>query len=140
MPETKNFMTDPSISRDLVENAMDAVQQAVQYIFDNQPAVPFHPTTDLLSLDENEQEQIRRGEEANYRGRPAMSALSFCLTSAISLLAIAHSLIDQPDVLSPVERDQLWKKLATETKVAGRAAYRAALILSDPGAEDGAYL
>jgi hypothetical protein len=32
------------------------------------------------------------------------------------------------------------KKLAAETKVAGRAAYRAALILSDPGAENGAYL
>ena len=69
-----------------------------------------------------------------------MSALSFCLTSAISVLAIAHSLVDQPDTLSPVERDQLWKKLAAETKVAGRAAYRAALILSDPGADDGAFL
>lgn len=119
---------------------MDAVQRVVHHVLENQPAVPFHPTTDLLSLDENEQEQIRRGEDANYRGRPTMSALSFCLTSAISLLAIAHSLVDQPDVLSPIERDQLWKKLAAETKVAGRAAYRAALILSDPGAENGAYL
>lgn len=133
-------MTDPSISRDLIENAMDAVERVVHYIFDNQPAVPFHPTTDLLSLDENEQERIRHGEQANYRARPTMSALSFCLTSAISVLAIAHSLIDQPDTLSPVERDQLWKKLAAETKVAGRAAYRAALILSDPCAEDGAFL
>jgi hypothetical protein len=133
-------MTDPSISRDLVENAMDAVQQIVHHVFDDQPAVPFHASTDLLSLGENEQDQIRRWEEANYRCRPTMSALSFCLTSAISLLAIAHSLVDQPDVLSPVERDQLWKKLAAETKVAGRAAYRAALILSDPGAENGAYL
>lgn len=133
-------MIEPPISRDLIEDAMDAVQHAVHSIFSEQPAVPFHPTTDLLSLDEKEQEQIRRGEEANYRGRPTMSALSFCLTSAISLLAIAHSLTDQPEVLSPLERDQLWKKLAAETKVAGRAAYRAALILSDPGAEAGTYL
>ena len=133
-------MIEPALSRDLIENAMDAVQEAVHSIFSDQPAVPFHPTTDLLSLGEKEQEQIRRHEEANYRGRPTMSALSFCLTSAISLLAIAHSLVDQPEVLSPVERDQLWKKLAAETKVAGRAAYRAALILSDPGAEQGSYL
>lgn len=129
-------MIDPSISRELIENAMEAVQQAVHYIFDDQPVVPFHPTTDLLSLAETEQKQILRGEQANYRGRPTLSALSFCLTSAVSLLAIAHSLIDQPEVLSPVEREQLWKKLAAETKMAGRAAYRAALILSDPGAEN----
>ena len=128
-------MIDPSISRGLIENAMGAVEQAVDYIFNDEPAVPFHPTTDLLSLSPIEEDQIRRGEQANYRSRPTTSALSFCLTSAISLLAIAHSLIDQPTALSPVEREQLWKKLAAETKVAGRAAYRAALILSDPGAE-----
>lgn len=128
-------MTDPSISRELIENAMSAVEEAVDYIFNDEPAVPFHPTTDLLSLSPSEEDQIRRGEQANYRSRPTASALSFCLTSAISLLGIAHSLIDQPAVLSPADREQLWKKLAADTKIAGRAAYRAALILSDPGAE-----
>ncbi|OUM04422.1 hypothetical protein A8M77_01580 [Variovorax sp. JS1663] len=128
-------MTEASISRNLIENAVDAVQQAADSIFSNQPAVPFHSNTDLLSLDEKEREEIQRDEEENYRVRPTISALSFCLTSVLSLLAIAHSLVDQPEVLSPVERDQLWKKLAAETKMAGRAAYRAALILSDPGAE-----
>jgi hypothetical protein len=135
LAETKNSMTEASMSRDLIENAMDAVQQAVDSIFSDQPPVPFHSNTDLLSLDEKEREEIQRNEEANYRVRPTLSALSFCLTSALSLLAIAHSLVDQPEVLSPVERDRLWKKLAAETKMAGRAAYRAALILSDPGAE-----
>ncbi len=128
-------MSDPSTSRDLIENAMGAVEQAVGYIFNEEPAVPFHPTTELLSLSPSEEDQIRRREQANYRSRPTTSALSFCLTSALSLLAIAHSLVDQPTVLSPVERELLWKKLAAETKIAGRAAYRAALILSDPGAE-----
>ncbi|WP_077002179.1 hypothetical protein [Variovorax sp. KK3] len=130
-------MTETSISRELIENAMDAVQKAVDSVFTNQPAVPFHSNTDLLALDEKEREEIRRDEAANYRDRPTLSALSFCLTSAISLLAIAHSLIDQPEVLSPMEREELWKKLAADTKVAGRAAYRAALILSDPNAEGG---
>ena len=130
-------MTEPSSSRDLIENAMEAVQEAVDSIFSTQPSVPFHSNTDLLSLDEKEREEIRRNEEANYRVRPTVSALSFCLTSVLSLLAIAHSLVDQPEVLSPVERDQLWKKLAAETKMAGRSAYRAALILSDPGADRG---
>lgn len=128
-------MIDPSTARGLIENAMGAVEQAVEYIFNDEPAVPFHPTTDLLSLSPSEEDQIRRGEQANYRSRPTTAALSFCLTSAISLLAIAHSLIEQPTALSPVEREQLWKKLEAETKVAGRAAYRAALILSDPSAE-----
>jgi hypothetical protein len=128
-------MIDPSSSRGLIENAMGAVEQAVEYIFNDEPAVPFHPTTDLLSLSPSEEDQIRRGEQANYRSRPTTAALSFCLTSAISLLAIAHSLIEQPTALSPIEREQLWKKLEAETKVAGRAAYRAALILSDPSAE-----
>src|SRR5690606_36652928 len=33
-------------------------------------------------------------------------------------------------------RLQLWKKLAEDTKVAGRPAYRAALIVADPGAAE----
>jgi hypothetical protein len=123
--EVKDLMVESSISRDLIENAMDAIEQAVHYIFSGQPATPLHSSTDLLSLSPNEEEMIRRDEEAIHRSRPTMSALSCSLTSAISLLAIAHSLVDAPAALSPYEREQLWKKLASDTKTAGGAAARA---------------
>jgi hypothetical protein len=69
-------------------------------------------------------------------GRAMRSAIHFCLASSMALLAICHSLIEQPATQSPSERERRWKKLASDAKTAGRAAYRAALVLSDPAANE----
>jgi hypothetical protein len=125
-------MTAATIPQDLLEDAVDAIEHAVREIFGNQPDVPFTSQTDLLSLSPNEEDLVRRAEANSYRERPTISAVNFCLTAAASLLSIAHSLLGQPVTLSLGERSQSWKQLANDTKVAGRAAYRAALVLSDP--------
>lgn len=125
-------MKTAKIAQDLLEDAVDAIKRAVDEIFGDQPGVPFTPQTDLLSLSPNEEEVVRRAEASSYRARPTISATNFCLTAAASLLSIAHSLLGQPVGQAPEERAQRWRQFADDTKVAGRAAYRAALVLSDP--------
>jgi len=56
----------------------------------------------------------------------------------MAMLAICQSLIEQAPIQSPRERERRWKQLASDAKMAGRTAYRAALILSDPAADGGA--
>lgn len=127
-------MTKNSASQDLIESAVDAIGHAVRHIFVQQPEVPFTSSTDLLGLTPNEEELVRRAEQASYRARPTVSAIHFCLTAASSLLAISHSLLDQSRPLSASERERRWRQFAEDTKVAGRCAYRAALVLSDSSA------
>ncbi|CAN7262508.1 hypothetical protein LJR084_001239 [Variovorax sp. LjRoot84] len=134
--KAKKFMTTSSTSLDLLEKAVDALEQAAHHILDSEPDVPFTAPTDLLSLSPNEEERIRSDETASYRTRPTLSAIHFCLASSMATLAICHSLIEQPVTQSPSERERRWKKLASDAKTAGRAAYRAALALSDPAANE----
>jgi hypothetical protein len=129
-------MATSSSSLELLEKAVNAIEQASQDILDSEPDVPFTASTDLLSLSPNEVERIRGKEEASYRTRPK-SAIHFCLTSSMAMLAICQSLIEQPPTQSPRERERWWKKLASDAKMAGRTAYRAALVLSDPAANEG---
>lgn len=130
-------MATSSSSLNLLEEAVDAIERAAHHILDSEPDVPFTASTDLLSLSPNEEERIRSNEEASYRTRPTLSAIHFCLTSSMAMLAICQSLIEQPPNQSPREREQRWKKLASDAKMAGRTAYRAALVLSDPAASEG---
>jgi hypothetical protein len=59
------------------------------------------------------------------------AAIQFCVSAANALLAAARQLADEPPhLLPPKERAQRVKDLIHETKVAGRAAYRAALTLA----------
>jgi hypothetical protein len=59
------------------------------------------------------------------------AAIQFCISAANALLAAARRLADEPPhLLPPKERAQRVKALIHETKVAGRAAYRAALTLA----------
>jgi hypothetical protein len=125
-------MTTATTSQDLLEDAVDAIEQAVRELFGSQREMPFTSQTDLLSLTPNEEDLVRRAEVDAYRARPTMSAVNFCLTATVSLLSIAHTLLGQPNTMPPGLRAQTWKQLADDTKVAGRAAYRAALVLSDP--------
>ena len=119
----------------MARRALDG--DATQLLLDSEPNVPFTASTDLLSLSPNEEKRIRSNEEASYRTRPTLSAIHFCLTSSMAMLAICQSLIEQPPTQAPRERERRWKKLASDAKVAGRTAYRAALVLSDPAANEG---
>ncbi|VTU29476.1 response regulator [Variovorax sp. RA8] len=119
---------------ELLARAIDVIEVASHHIFSEQAPVSFRSPTDLMALSPDEQDQIRRTEDLSFQSRPAISAVNFCLRSAISLLAVAHSLTEPSHEMSPCDRERAWKQLAVHTKLAGRAAYRASLILCDPSA------
>ena len=68
--------------------------------------------------------------------RSEMDAIQLCMTSVGGLLEITDALV-RPSVIAPtpLERALSWKQLAEDAKCAGRAAYRAVLILTDPSAD-----
>lgn len=67
--------------------------------------------------------------------RSEMDAIQLCMTSVGGLLEITNALV-RPSAIAPtpLERALSWKQLAEDAKGAGRAAYRAVLILTDPSA------
>ncbi|MDM0085711.1 response regulator [Variovorax sp. J31P179] len=119
---------------ELLARAIDVIEEASHHMFSEQASVSFRSPTDLMALSPDEQDEIRRTEDLSFQARPVVSAISFCLRSAVSLLAVAHSLTEPSDEMSPSDRERAWKQLAAHTKLAGRAAYRASLILCDPSA------
>ena len=54
-----------------------------------------------------------------------------CLTSAIALLGVSRTLMLKPIEPTPQEALRHWDELVAQTKSAGRAAYEAALILTE---------
>jgi hypothetical protein len=68
--------------------------------------------------------------------RARLSAMRLCLTSTAALLGITYRLSAPEAVQSNEDRVKAGKQLADQTKVAGRAAYRAGLMLTDPYADD----
>jgi len=58
-------------------------------------------------------------------------AIHCCLTSASALLGVSQTLIRQPASPTPMERVSQWNDVISQTKTAGRAAYKAALMLTD---------
>ncbi|RZI64772.1 hypothetical protein [Variovorax guangxiensis] len=58
-------------------------------------------------------------------------AIHCCLTSASALLGVTQTLIRQPASPTPMERLRQWDDVISQTKTAGRAAYQAALMLTD---------
>jgi hypothetical protein len=68
--------------------------------------------------------------------RARLSAMHLCLTSSTALLGITHRLTAADAVQTNEDRVKAGKQLADQTKVAGRAAYRAGLMLTDPRADD----
>lgn len=116
----------------LLETARAAIEQVLACSHDDDIVVPFHCLTELAGLPAEAREAVQRAEEKSYRERPVQSALHFCLVSASALLDVSQSLMNRPVDPSPQEQEHAWKTLATYTKIAGRSAYRAALILADP--------
>lgn len=116
----------------LVDEASAAIEAAMQGFGGAFGSVPFCRSTDFGMLSAQDQLDVQQSEMAHYRNRPELSAVHFCLTSARSLLEISRTLLRQSMELSPQEQESSWKQLAEDAKLAGRAAYRAVLILSDP--------
>jgi hypothetical protein len=115
----------------LITSALAAIEQLLARTEDDLPEVPFFSPSMLSELPPDDQVAARLKEEASYRARPRESAIHFCLTSAGALLDVSQTLLNQPESPSPVEQERQWKTLISHTKIAGRAAYRAALILAD---------
>ena len=112
----------PAIARTLVKDAACAVEQATGHLFHDRSIAELGPHS------------VHPDGTTLFRRWPTYSAVESCLASATALLAIAHALLEAPVARSAMERDRRWKKLACNSKTAGRAACRAALILSDPEA------
>lgn len=68
--------------------------------------------------------------------RARLSAMRLCLTSTAALLGITHRLTTADAVQTNEGRVKAGKLLAEQTKVAGRAAYLAGLMLVDPQAAE----
>ena len=116
---------------ELLQDALHAIENVLARAGKGLPEVPYLSPTTLGQLPEDAQVAARLAEEASYRARPTESAIHFCLTSAIALLDVSQTLLTQPQNPSPQEQQRQWSTLISHTKVAGRSAYRAALILAD---------
>ena len=134
MDKLDKRMSGSSISLQLLQSAVDAIEQAVHHVSESEPDIRYTSPTDLLPLSPVEEERVRNEETASNRERPELTAIQFCLMSSLAALAICQSLLEQRPNQTPFERERQWKKLASAAKTAGRAAYRAALALSDPAA------
>ncbi|RYF34581.1 MAG: hypothetical protein EOO26_04045 [Comamonadaceae bacterium] len=126
----EDHMNPKPVEEALIERALAAIEQLL--VLANREPVPFHGPTEMAALPAEAQQALQRAEEQSYRERPAQSALHFCLVSAGALLDVSHTLVNRSAFPSPQEREREWNLLAAHTKVAGRSAYRAALILADP--------
>ncbi|SEB14139.1 hypothetical protein [Variovorax sp. YR216] len=104
----------------------------MHHVLESEPGFSFATQTDLLSLSPAEEARVREEETASDRKRPELAAIHSCLMSSMAMLAVCHSLIEQPPDQTLLEPERQWKRLASDAKTAGRAAYRAALVLSDP--------
>jgi hypothetical protein len=115
----------------LIESALAAIEQVLARAAADQEPVPFHGETLLAGLPAEEREALMRIEAESYRTRPDHSAIHFCLRSATALLDVSQQLLRPPVHPSPQQQEYELKRLVAHTKTAGRAAYRAALILMD---------
>ena len=127
-------MHSNSVENFSISTAAAAVDHAVDTFMEKHGPVPFCQSTDFGVLDVKAQLDVKRKEAAHYKDSPELSAVHFCLTSAQALLEISKTLTQRQFLRSPHEQERHWKALAEEAKLAGRAAYRAVLILSDPSA------
>src|SRR4051812_32527704 len=91
----------------LIEAAVAAINRLLSHI-ENQAVAPHN---------------IKRPDEVQATQR--------CLTSAIALLGVSRTLMLKPVAPTPQEAVRHWDDLVAQTKKAGRAAYEAALFLTE---------
>lgn len=71
-------------------------------------------------------------EEAKHRDQPAQGAIHCCLISVSALMEVIHALVNHSHSPTPFQSARESKSLNELAKTAGRAAYRAGLLLTDP--------
>ena len=114
-----------------IASAQRNIDAAMQQLFAESVA---HQASDRAHLLAEEPVFVHAGSQGCF-AQSKLSAMHFCLTASVSLMDTTRRLL-QPEVpMVALDRERAWKLLAEETKVAGRAAYRAALALSDPLAD-----
>ena len=91
--------------------------------------VPTIPTVPVAPIAVQAMPAIMPDLSAEYR------AIHCCLISASALLGVSQTLIRQPLSPTPMERVRQWDDVISQTKTAGRAAYQAALMLTDRQAD-----
>jgi hypothetical protein len=95
------------------------------------------PMACCTHLDSSQGELFKQAELRKPWTEGSITAAQSCLESSIALLEVVLSLIDEPVAQATASQHQShWNKLAADAKTAGRAAYRAALVLLDPSAVD----
>ena len=122
-----------STTSELLVDALGTVETAIAQILREGGDASFSSDSDLRQMDPAESARIAAKERASYQLQPAVAAMHLCLTASSALLGITQDLLHSAQFLEPEERERAWKKLAADTKIAGRAAYRAALVMADPG-------
>lgn len=113
----------------LILAAVEAVERARTYILEGHESAPFASPTDLGTLSPAVQAEALRLETKAYKARPEWAVIQFCLSSSSQLLDVSRSLLQPPNAPSLLEQVNERRKLLNKAKTAGRAAYRAALIL-----------
>lgn len=122
-----------STTSELLVDALGTVETAIAQILREGGDASFSSDSDLRQMNPAESARIAAKERASYQLQPAVAAMHLCLTASSALLGITQDLLHSAQFLAPEERERAWKKLAADTKIAGRAAYRAALVMADPG-------
>lgn len=121
--------------QELVQNALSNVDGAMQRLFALAQVSSVPNLGDVATMMPFESPALR-SEASTDAARPLVTpksnAMHFCLTSIVALLGITLRLLQPEKRLSPIEQARLWTQLAADTRIAGGAAYRAALALADP--------
>jgi hypothetical protein len=106
------------------------------------PAVSSHHLELALQNVDSAMQELLLGPRAMARVaspatvRARLRAMRLCLTSTMALLGITSRLSAPEAVQTNEDRVKASQQLVDQTKVAGRAAYRAALMLTDPQLDD----
>jgi PAS domain S-box-containing protein len=118
---------------ELLARAIEAVELAAHHAFFSTPGSDGHDIQASSTHTDAQRELFRRSDHRETSTWASICASNSCLESSISLLEVVHTLIDEPDAqVTAYQQESRWNKLAVDTKTAGRAAYRAALVLLDP--------
>ena len=119
----------------LVEAARTNVDAAMAQLYADGSAAESADAADLMSLCPADFDTALSAKRSRHEALPKLSAMHCCLQSTLAMLGITHRLLQPEATLTHFERAHAWTQLANETKIAGRGAYRAALILTDPFAD-----
>ena len=123
---------DGCTTSELLIDAIGTVETAIGQILRDGGNASFSSDSELREMSPADSARIAAQERASYQRQPAVAAMHLCLTASSALLGITQDLLHSAQFMTAEERERAWKKLASDTKIAGRAAYRAALVMADP--------